>query len=66
MFTSGEVSPDWLAALRVAYGPDPWRYGFFLVHPESGALIGTADALQVDVVRAHPLPAANASSRVLT
>ncbi|HEV8357772.1 MAG TPA: GNAT family N-acetyltransferase [Gemmatimonadales bacterium] len=106
MFTSGEVSQDWLAALRVSQGPDPWRYGFFLVHLEAGALIGTAgfkgppdstgtveiaygiapgfeghgyateaaaalvafafDTPQVEVVRAHTLPEANASTRVLT
>lgn len=106
MFVSGEVSPDWLAALRVSDRPDPWRHGFFLVHREARALIGTAgfkgppdltgmveiaygiapsfeghgyateaatavttfafDTPLVELVRAHTLPAANASSRVLT
>jgi ribosomal-protein-alanine N-acetyltransferase len=41
MFTSTAVSPDWLATLRTAE-PDPWRYGFFLVHTEAGSVIGTA------------------------
>jgi RimJ/RimL family protein N-acetyltransferase len=42
MFVSDEVSPEWLAALRVSTGPDPWRHGFFLIHRETGAAIGTA------------------------
>lgn len=41
-FVSGEVSPAWLAALRTASGPDPWRHGFFVVHREIGSAIGTA------------------------
>ena len=40
-FVSGEVSPDWLASLRVLDGPDPWRLGFAVVHPASGAVIGS-------------------------
>ena len=39
---SDEVSPQWLAELRSARGADPWRYGFFVVHRESGFVIGTA------------------------
>lgn len=41
---SDDVSPAWLAALRDSRGsgPDPWRYGFFVVHRASGAVIGTA------------------------
>jgi hypothetical protein len=35
-FVSGDVSPAWLAALRGASGPDPWRHGSFVVHRESG------------------------------
>jgi RimJ/RimL family protein N-acetyltransferase len=42
MFTSNGVSPDWLAALRTSAGPDPWRYGFFLIHRVAGTVIGTA------------------------
>ena len=37
-----EVSPDWLAALRVSEGPDPWRHGFFIVDRASRAAIGVA------------------------
>lgn len=105
LFASGEVSPDWLAALRASHEPDPWRHGFFLIHrgaraaigsagfkgpPDSsgtveiaygiapsfagqgyateaaGALVGFAFATPLVVlVRAHTLPEANASTRVL-
>jgi ribosomal-protein-alanine N-acetyltransferase len=41
-FVSADVSPKWLAALRKATGPDPWRHGFFVVHGESGTVIGSA------------------------
>lgn len=41
-FVSGEVSPAWLASLRQASGPDPWRHGFFVVHRDSQLVIGTA------------------------
>lgn len=104
-FVSDDVSPAWLAALRRSSGPDPWRHGFFVVHRESGSVIGSAGfkgppdstgtveiaygivpsfegrgyateaavALvdfafasgQVRMVRAHTLPQANASTRVL-
>jgi len=104
-FVSDEVSPDWLAALREASGSDPWRHGFFVVHRDTGCVIGTAGfkgapdsdgsveiaygivpgfegqgyateaaaALvafafasgRVRLVRAHTLPARNASTRVL-
>ena len=39
---SDDVSPEWLAALERATGADPWRYGFALVHSESGLVIGNA------------------------
>jgi len=105
MYTSGEVSAEWLAALRTSSEADPWRYGFFLVLRESGEAIGAAgfkgppnedgiveiaygvapsfegrgfateaagalmafafDVPHVELVRAHTLPAANASTRVL-
>lgn len=105
MFTSNDVSPHWLAALRVSPGLDPWRHGFFLVHRGIGAVIGSAgfkgppdstgtveiaygiapsfegqgyateaaaalvayafDTPRVAVIRAHTLPTANASTRVL-
>jgi ribosomal-protein-alanine N-acetyltransferase len=104
-FVSDQVSPQWLAELRNGRGPDPWRYGFFVIHRESQAVIGaagftgppdasgtveiaygivpgfegkgyateTAAALvefatssgRVHHIRAHTLPAANASTRVL-
>lgn len=104
-FASEDVSPAWLAALRNSSGPDPWRYGFFLAHRESGFVIGSAgfkgppDSIgtveiaygivpsfeghgyateaaaalvefafasgEVRMVRAHTLPHANASTRVL-
>jgi len=41
-FASGEVSPEWLAQLEKSSGPDPWRYGFFVLERESGTAIGTA------------------------
>lgn len=41
-FVSGWVSPKWLAALRSASGPDPWRYGFFVLDREGRCVIGTA------------------------
>ena len=105
MYSSGDVSPDWLAALRTSDGPDPWQHGFFLVHRESGEAIGAAgfkgrpdndgmveiaygvapgyqgqgyateaaralvtfafDSGLVKLIRAHTLPSANASTRVL-
>jgi RimJ/RimL family protein N-acetyltransferase len=39
---SDDVSPEWLAALESAAGADPWRFGFALVHVESGMVIGNA------------------------
>ena len=39
---SDDVSPEWLAALESATGADPWRFGFALVHMESGMVIGNA------------------------
>ena len=105
-FTSGEVSPVWLASLRTLRHPDPWRLGFAVVHRESRSVVGSAgfkgppDAAgvvevaygivptfegrgyatevthalvayafgsgEVQQVRAHTLPTANASTRVLT
>ena len=41
-FVSGDVSPEWLAALRRSTGPDPWRHGFLVVDRESGWVIGMA------------------------
>jgi ribosomal-protein-alanine N-acetyltransferase len=104
-FVSGDVSPKWLAALRSASEPDPWRHGFFVVDRQGRCVIGSAGfkgppdssgmveiaygivpsaegrgyateaamALvafafgtgEVQLVRAHTLPVANASTRVL-
>jgi RimJ/RimL family protein N-acetyltransferase len=41
-YVSDDVSPRWLAALRDAAGPDPWRHGFWVVHRERRCVIGTA------------------------
>lgn len=41
-YHSGEVSPDWLAALQQSAGPDPWRHGFFVVHRADRCVIGAA------------------------
>ena len=41
-YVSGEVSPEWLAALRESPVANPWRHGFFVVHRESGVVIGSA------------------------
>ncbi len=104
-YTSDDVSPAWLAMLRDASEPDPWRHGFFVIQRETRSVIGSAgfkgppDASgiveiaygivpsfeghgyateaatalvgfafasgRVQLVRAHTLPAANASTRVL-
>jgi RimJ/RimL family protein N-acetyltransferase len=42
MFASDDVSPEWLAALEHARAPDPWQYGFALVHRATGTVIGSA------------------------
>ena len=39
---SDAVSPEWLAQLRSSTGPDPWRFGFALLHPASGTVVGMA------------------------
>lgn len=41
-YTSGDVSPAWLAALRTSVGPDPWRHGFFVLQREHQCVIGGA------------------------
>lgn len=99
-----QVSPEWLARMRAATGPDPWAFAFRALQANSGTVIGTcsfkgppvdgvveiaygtepgyegkgyatemAQALvdfaaasgTVRVVRAHTLPGAGASRRVL-
>jgi len=42
VYHSGDVSPQWLAALRTSAGPDPWRHGFFVVHRADRCVIGSA------------------------
>jgi len=37
-----ELSPDWLAKLRVATTPDPWIHGFALILLENNVSIGSA------------------------
>ena len=39
---SPEVSPAWLAELYGATGPDPWVWGFAVVHSADRAAIGVA------------------------
>jgi [ribosomal protein S5]-alanine N-acetyltransferase len=45
-YVSGEVSPEWVAALRDAAGqrggPNPWRHGFWIIEKESGEIVGGA------------------------
>ncbi len=41
-FVSDDVSPEWLAALRRASSPDPWRHGFFVVERGERRVIGSA------------------------
>jgi RimJ/RimL family protein N-acetyltransferase len=42
-YVTGEVSPQWVAALRASSGPDPWRHGFFVVEREGDQpVVGTA------------------------
>lgn len=106
-YVSGDVSPQWLEALRrsVGQGPDPWRHGFWVIEKESGQIVGgagfkgapDADGMveiaygvvpsregrgyateaaralihfalrdaRVRTLRAHTLPQANASTKVL-
>jgi RimJ/RimL family protein N-acetyltransferase len=35
-----QLSPDWLARVHSAAGPDPWTLGFALVHRATGAVVG--------------------------
>jgi ribosomal-protein-alanine N-acetyltransferase len=39
---SPDVSPQWLAQLEHATEPDPWRYGFAVIHREHEIVIGSA------------------------
>jgi ribosomal-protein-alanine N-acetyltransferase len=39
--SSNEISPVWLAKLRIAKSADPWVHGFVIVERESNLAIGT-------------------------
>jgi ribosomal-protein-alanine N-acetyltransferase len=41
-FVSDDVSPRWLERLRRAAGPDPWVFGFAVIHREDQCVIGAA------------------------
>ncbi len=41
LFTTDDVSPDWLAVLASATDADPWRFGFFVVEQATGHAIGS-------------------------
>ncbi|MBW8770378.1 MAG: GNAT family N-acetyltransferase [Gemmatimonadetes bacterium] len=41
-FVSDDVSPQWLDKLRRAAGPDPWVFGFAVIHREDQCVIGAA------------------------
>lgn len=42
-FSSGDVSPQWLARLRASASEpaDPWAHGLGVVHSEAGSVIGS-------------------------
>lgn len=41
-YTSDNARPEWFARLQKATAPDPWEFGFALLHPTSGTIIGAA------------------------
>ncbi len=41
-FASDDVSPRWLERLHSAAGPDPWVFGFAVIHREDQCVIGAA------------------------
>ena len=41
-YTSDSVRPEWFARLQAATEPDPWQFGFALMHPGTGTIIGAA------------------------
>ena len=41
-FVSDDVSPRWLERLHAAVGPDPWVFGFAVIHREDQCVIGAA------------------------
>jgi [ribosomal protein S5]-alanine N-acetyltransferase len=70
-----QLSADWLARFRASTSPDPWVHGFSMASDQESkgyateaarALVAYAFSVdQVNRVRAHTLPASNASMRVL-
>ena len=42
LYTSGDVSPQWIAALRLASGADPWKHGFWVTERGGAEIIGGA------------------------
>jgi ribosomal-protein-alanine N-acetyltransferase len=41
-FGSGEVSEQWLERLRTATAPDPWVFGFAVIHRDDQQVVGLA------------------------
>jgi RimJ/RimL family protein N-acetyltransferase len=41
-FVSEDVSPHWLALLRISSAADPWVFGFAVIHDADRRVIGTA------------------------
>jgi ribosomal-protein-alanine N-acetyltransferase len=41
-FASDDVSPRWIEQLRSAAGPDPWVFGFAVIHRDDQRVIGAA------------------------
>lgn len=41
-YTSADVSPAWLDALRSSTETNPWQHGFFIVDRERSCVVGTA------------------------
>ncbi len=41
-YFSGEVSPQWLEQLRAARAADPWTFGFAVLLPAVGQVVGSA------------------------
>lgn len=41
-YRSSSIRPEWFATLERATSPDPWAFGFALMHRASGSIIGSA------------------------
>jgi RimJ/RimL family protein N-acetyltransferase len=42
LYTSGEISPQWIASLRATPGADPWKFGFWIVELGGHEVVGSA------------------------